>query len=273
MACCCMAAVRRTHARRAALRGAQPARLDRLPLRRRTALRLAGHLNMADLAAKAAAVWPRKIGLARAGGLLLLAVFALKAALLPLHLWLPAAYAGTSAPVAALFAIMTKVGAYAILRTATLVFGDGAGALAGLFEPWLLPAALATLALSACSARSPRPASDVLPPGWWWPRSARCSPPSPWRCVGTVNGHRRRPLLPAARHLRGRPAVSAGRSAQAASPASADAFARCRRAALRAVGRGVLRRRRGGRRPAAVVGLRRQVPDPAAAAGQPWCGR
>ena len=35
---------------------------------------------------------------------------------MPLYLWLPAAYAGTSAPVAALFAIMTKVGAYGILR-------------------------------------------------------------------------------------------------------------------------------------------------------------
>ncbi|MDP2170876.1 MAG: monovalent cation/H+ antiporter subunit D, partial [Rhodocyclaceae bacterium] len=111
-----------------------------------------GSLNLADIAAKAASVAPENLGLARAGGLLLLAVFALKAALLPLYLWLPAAYANTSAPVAALFAIMTKVGAYAILRTATLVFGDGAGSLAGLFEPWLLPAALATLAVGMLGA-------------------------------------------------------------------------------------------------------------------------
>ena len=111
-----------------------------------------GSLNLADIAARAASVAPENLGLARAGGLLLLAVFALKAALLPLHLWLPAAYANTSAPVAALFAIMTKVGAYAILRTATLVFGDGAGPLAGLFEPWLLPAALATLAVGMLGA-------------------------------------------------------------------------------------------------------------------------
>ncbi|MBK9020995.1 MAG: monovalent cation/H+ antiporter subunit D [Sulfuritalea sp.] len=111
-----------------------------------------GSLNLADIAAKAAGVAPENLGLARAGGLLLLAVFALKAALLPLHLWLPAAYAGTAAPVAALFAIMSKVGAYAILRTATLVFGDGAGSLARLFEPWLLPAALATLAAGMLGA-------------------------------------------------------------------------------------------------------------------------
>lgn len=106
-----------------------------------------GSLNLADLAAKAAPLAPDQLGLARAGGLLLLLVFGLKAALLPLHLWLPRAYAGTSAPVAALFAIMTKVGIYAILRTHTLLFGSAAGELAQLFDPWLLPLALATIAL------------------------------------------------------------------------------------------------------------------------------
>lgn len=111
-----------------------------------------GSLNMADLAVKAAHVAPENLGLARAGGLLLLAVFSLKAALLPLHLWLPAAYSGTTAPVAALFAIMTKVGVYAILRSDTLIFGADAGALAGLFDPWLLPLALATLAIGMLGA-------------------------------------------------------------------------------------------------------------------------
>ncbi len=111
-----------------------------------------GSLNLADLAVKAASLPPRDAGLARAGGLLLLAVFGLKAALLPLHLWLPAAYAGTAAPVAALFAIMTKVGAYAILRTATLLFGDTGTALANLFEPWLLPLALGTLGIGMLGA-------------------------------------------------------------------------------------------------------------------------
>ena len=104
-----------------------------------------GTLNMADMAIKMAAVPPENLGLVQAGGLLLFAVFALKGALLPLYLWLPAAYAHTSAPVAALFAIMTKVGAYSILRLASLVFGDAAGSSAGLIEPWLLPLALATL--------------------------------------------------------------------------------------------------------------------------------
>lgn len=115
-----------------------------------------GSLNLADLAQRAATLPAEQLGLARAGGLLLFAVFALKTALLPLHLWLPAAYAGTAAPVAVLFAIMTKVGAYAILRTGTLLFGTAeglpAGPLAGLFEPWLLPAALLTLAFGMIGA-------------------------------------------------------------------------------------------------------------------------
>jgi multicomponent K+:H+ antiporter subunit D len=117
---------------------------------------LFGTLNMADLAVKMAAVPAENLGPARAAGLLLFAVFALKAALLPLHLWLPAAYANTGAPVAALFAIMTKVGAYAILRVTTLIFGAGAGGMSQLIEPWLLPLALTTLVLGLLGALAAR---------------------------------------------------------------------------------------------------------------------
>ena len=106
---------------------------------------LLGTLNMADLAVKVANVEPENVALIRVAGLLLFSVFALKAALLPLYLWLPDAYAYTSAPVAALFAIMTKVGAYSILRVYTLIFGAQAGPAANLIEAWLLPLALATL--------------------------------------------------------------------------------------------------------------------------------
>ena len=111
-----------------------------------------GTLNMADLALKVAATPPDNVPLVRAAGLLLFGVFALKAALLPLHLWLPAAYSETSAPVAALFAIMTKVGAYSILRVYTLIFGGQAGPAAHLIGDWLLPLALATLALGTLGA-------------------------------------------------------------------------------------------------------------------------
>ncbi|MEX0305022.1 MAG: proton-conducting transporter membrane subunit, partial [Leisingera sp.] len=78
-----------------------------------------GTLNMADLAVKAAEMPADDTALLRVGAVMLLLVFAIKAALLPLHFWLPSAYANAPAPVAALFAIMTKVGAYAILRMFT----------------------------------------------------------------------------------------------------------------------------------------------------------
>ena len=104
-----------------------------------------GTLNMADLARQISVLPAEHLGPVKAAGLMLFGVFALKGALLPLHLWLPAAYANTSAPVAALFAIMTKVGAYSILRIDTLIFGSTAGALAGMIDVWLLPLALLTL--------------------------------------------------------------------------------------------------------------------------------
>jgi multicomponent K+:H+ antiporter subunit D len=83
---------------------------------------LLGTLNMADLALKVATASETQTALLQASGLLLLVVFGLKAALLPLHPWLPALYGSVLAPVAALFAVMTKVGVYAILRTMTLIF-------------------------------------------------------------------------------------------------------------------------------------------------------
>ncbi len=106
-----------------------------------------GTLNMADLAVKVQQVAPGDEALLRAGGLLLLVVFAVKAALVPIHFWLPGTYANAPAPVAALFAIMTKVGAYSILRVFTLVFGESAGATAWIAADWLLPAALVTLVI------------------------------------------------------------------------------------------------------------------------------
>ena len=75
---------------------------------------LTGALNLAELAVRIAAAPEADAGLLRAGALLLLVVFGLKAAILPLYCWLPAAYANASAPVAALFALLTKVGVYAI---------------------------------------------------------------------------------------------------------------------------------------------------------------
>ncbi len=106
-----------------------------------------GTLNMADLAQRVAALDAGGNAGIRVAAVLLLLVFAIKAAVLPLHFWLPASYAMAPAPVAALFAIMTKVGAYGIIRFYTLVFPPDLAITQGLFDTWLLPAALLTLAL------------------------------------------------------------------------------------------------------------------------------
>ena len=107
----------------------------------------AGSLNMADLAVRVAELPADRTMLIRVGAVLLLMVFAVKAAILPLHFWLPASYAAAPGPVGALFAIMTKVGAYAIIRVYTLIFPPTVPSMADLFEIWLMPAALLTLAV------------------------------------------------------------------------------------------------------------------------------
>ncbi|MGI3171024.1 monovalent cation/H+ antiporter subunit D [Pseudooceanicola sp. C21-150M6] len=106
-----------------------------------------GTLNMADLAVRVAQSAADQSAGLRVASVLLIMVFAIKAALLPLHFWLPSSYANAPAPVAALFAIMTKVGAYGIIRFYTLVFPPDLELTQGLFDSWLLPAALMTLAM------------------------------------------------------------------------------------------------------------------------------
>ena len=106
-----------------------------------------GTLNMADLAQRAALVGAdQTVGL-RVAAVLLLLVFAIKAAVVPLHFWLPSSYAEAPGPVAALFAIMTKVGAYAIIRVYTMIFPPDLATTGGLYDIWLLPAALVSLAI------------------------------------------------------------------------------------------------------------------------------
>ncbi|MGO1534981.1 MAG: monovalent cation/H+ antiporter subunit D [Halomonas sp.] len=107
-----------------------------------------GTLNMADMAIRVAELPAEREGLVTAGALMLLVVFGLKAAILPLYFWLPRAYASAPAPVAALFAIMTKIGIYAILRVYSLIFSDSAGSLTALEQPWVWWLSLGTLAVA-----------------------------------------------------------------------------------------------------------------------------
>lgn len=117
---------------------------------------LTGTLNMADLAVKIAASGPDSAPLLSVAALLLFVVFGLKAAVVPLYFWLPRAYASAAAPVAALYAIMTKVGIYAIIRVHPLMFGNDAGELANVIIPWLWPLALITLVLGVIGALAAR---------------------------------------------------------------------------------------------------------------------
>jgi multicomponent K+:H+ antiporter subunit D len=106
-----------------------------------------GTLNMADLAERVTLIGPEETVGIRVAAVLLLLVFAIKAAVAPLHFWLPSSYAEAPAPIAALFAVMTKVGAYAIIRVYTMIFPPGLDVTSGLHELWLLPAALVSLAI------------------------------------------------------------------------------------------------------------------------------
>jgi multicomponent K+:H+ antiporter subunit D len=104
-----------------------------------------GTLNLADLAHRLTLPGHDQ-ALARLAFALLIAVFALKAGLLPLSFWLPHTYSAAGAPVAALFAIMTKVGIVAILRVQAIAL---APAMPDLLDNWLTTLALATVALAA----------------------------------------------------------------------------------------------------------------------------
>jgi len=106
-----------------------------------------GTLNMADLALRVQMIGPEATVGIRVASVLLLLVFAIKAAVVPLHFWLPSSYAEAPGPVAALFAIMTKVGAYAIIRVYTMIFPPELAATSGLEDVWLMPAALISLSL------------------------------------------------------------------------------------------------------------------------------
>jgi multicomponent K+:H+ antiporter subunit D len=85
---------------------------------------VSGTLNMADLAARIPAMNTEDRALLEAG-------------------------AGAAPPVASIFAILTKVGAYIVLRLHLLLFGDDAGASAQFGSEWILLGGIATIAFGA----------------------------------------------------------------------------------------------------------------------------
>jgi multicomponent K+:H+ antiporter subunit D len=100
---------------------------------------------MADIAMQAPAIAPGDRVLFEAGMAILGVAFLVKAGMWPLGFWLPGAYAPAAAPMAAFFAIMTKVGVYIILRLSLLLLGASAGASAYFGDPWLVTGGIITV--------------------------------------------------------------------------------------------------------------------------------
>src|SRR5690606_19669244 len=101
-----------------------------------------GSLNMAELALVFRGLEGEPRAVAESGAAILGVAFLIKAGSWPLNFWLPTTYSAAAAPVAAVFAILSKVGIYVILRMSLLFFSNGEGAaestqfllyLAGLF--------------------------------------------------------------------------------------------------------------------------------------------
>lgn len=105
---------------------------------------IAGTLNMADLGPRVAALTLEDRGLFDVGVTILGLAFLIKAAAWPLNFWLPVAYTAAAAPVAAVFALLTKVGVYAIIRLGSLLNESGVHGPFG--SDWLFAAGIATTA-------------------------------------------------------------------------------------------------------------------------------
>jgi len=107
---------------------------------------ITGTLNMADLIVRIPQVAAADRPLLDAGLGLLGLTFLIKAGMWPISFWLPGAYSVATAPVAAMFAIMTKVGVYALLRLSYLLFAAEAGGVLGFSHNVLFIGGIATLA-------------------------------------------------------------------------------------------------------------------------------
>lgn len=110
---------------------------------------ITGTLNMANMAQSIAQVAPADRGLLHSASAILACAFLIKAAAWPLNFWLLPAYSAASAPVGALFAIMTKVGIYTLLRLWTLLFGNQAGVSEHFASQWLIVSGMLTMAFAA----------------------------------------------------------------------------------------------------------------------------
>jgi len=120
-----------------------------------------GTLNMADLANRIPLVTGSDLALLQGGMAILGIAFLVKAGMWPLGFWLPRTYAAATPPVAAIFAILSKVGIYAVLRVYLLLLGGDEGWTASSGEEWLLFGGMATIAFGTIGVLAVRTLSRV----------------------------------------------------------------------------------------------------------------
>ncbi len=105
-----------------------------------------GTLSMAHLSTLVWGLEEQPRALLQAGAGIMAVAFLIKGGIWPLSFWLSTAYMASAAPVAAMFAIMTKVGVYVLIRLSFLVFGAAAGVSTGYGALVLITGGLATVA-------------------------------------------------------------------------------------------------------------------------------
>ena len=108
-----------------------------------------GTLNMADLGLRIAQLDAADRGLVHAAAAILCTAFFAKAGAWPVNFWLVPAYSAAVSPVSAVFALLTKLGIYTILRLWTLMFAPDTGASAQFGQVALTGMGLLTLAIGA----------------------------------------------------------------------------------------------------------------------------
>lgn len=104
-----------------------------------------GTLNMADLALRIMQLHAADRAMLESGAAILGVAFLIKAGMWPLGFWLAPTYAASPAPSAAIFAIMSKLGIYVLLRLSLLFFGESAGASENLASEIFFYGGLATI--------------------------------------------------------------------------------------------------------------------------------